>query len=102
MNADGQNDQGFRGSETPTPPAGVPMGSTDEPTPPAGIEGLSGIVDPEDFGRPSPAVLGGESATGTEQGEAGEWPTLEYRSRNKPERSSSAGLDWLRGRRQEE
>jgi hypothetical protein len=101
--------------DAPTPPAGIPIGGSDVPappphgsqdvTPPSGIPGIvgadgvveGGVVGSEDFGRAGPAVFGGEDPVEAHD-DAGDWPTLEYRSRNKPQRSSGT-LDWLRRRR---
>lgn len=78
------------GSDAPTPPAGIPVGATpqageaDAATPPTGIPELSGVVMAEDFGRPGPTVLGGADPLESHE-DAGDWPTLEYRSRTKPD-----------------
>lgn len=99
MNAGGPDD-GFRGTDTPTPPTGVPD-SADAPTPPTGFEAVSGVVGPEDFGRPSPAVLGETPPPESGGGDAGDWPTLEYRSRNRQEQRPGA-FGWLRRTRDSE
>ncbi len=95
-------------SDAPTPPTGLPLGSLvassgppeddpDDATPPAGIAGLSGVVSSEDFGSAGPAVFGGVDPVAEQgRGDAGEWPTLTYRSKGKSKRSRGA-LDWLRG-----
>jgi hypothetical protein len=79
-------------SDTPTPPTGFPA-LGEEPTPPSGF---SSVVSPEDYGRPSPLVLGGPEP-GEERGDAGDWPTLEYRVRE----GQSRGRDWLGRRRRD-
>lgn len=99
MNA-GESDADFRRTDTPTPPTGVPDVS-DAPTPPSGFEAVSGVVSPEDFGKPSPAVLGEAPPEEPGGGDAGEWPTLEYRSRNKSDQRPGA-FRWLRGQRDPE
>jgi hypothetical protein len=100
--------RGFPSDDVPTPPRGfevhtgqfgtpAPEGAEDE-TPPAGISGLvgaDGIVSEQDFGASGPAVLGGADPVQPGK-DAGEWPTLEYRSRAK---QRSGTFDWLRRRR---
>lgn len=95
-------------SDDPTPPTGLPLGALaassgppdddpDDATPPAGISGLSEVVGSEDFGSAGPAVFGGVDPVAQQgRGEAGEWPTLTYRSKGKSKRSKGT-LDWLRG-----
>jgi hypothetical protein len=94
-------------SDAPTPPAGIPMDaagparepeSEDDATPPTGIP-VSGVVTAQDYGRPSPTVLGGVDPMESHE-DAGEWPTLEYRSRAKAEQRSSR--NWLGRRRPNE
>lgn len=98
MNPRGQDESGFRGSDEPTPPTGIPLGEWDsEITSPLSMDGR--VVSAEDFGKPSPSVIGGQEPLREQSsGDAGDWPTLEYRSKNKPERGSGA-LDWLRRKR---
>lgn len=89
-------------SDAQTPAIGIPVqqpppAGADDLTPPAGIEGLSDLVTAEDFGQAGPAVFGAEERPETGSGEAKDWPTLEYRSRNKPQRSG--GFDFLRRKR---
>lgn len=103
-----------RDSEAPTPPTGLPLipplgsavpsaapqedGTSDDETPPSGIEGLSGVVNAEDFGSGGPAVLGGADPIESEShDDVGDWPTLEYRSRARSKRTRGT-FDWLRGR----
>ena len=93
-------------ADAPTPPTGLPLGTAssgppeddpDDATPPAGIGGLSEVVSSEDFGSAGPAVFGGADPVGQQgRGDAGQWPTLTYRSKGKSKRSRGA-LDWLRG-----
>lgn len=92
------------GSDEPTPPVGIPTGAAgpakaagdeDDATPPTGIP-VSAVVTAEDYGRPAPAVLGGADPLQSHD-DAGEWPTLEYRSRAKAEQR--AGRTWLGRRR---
>jgi hypothetical protein len=92
-------------SDEPTPPAGIPMGGArparepeGDDTPPTGIP-VSGVVTAEDYGRSSPTVLGGVDPLEAEE-DAGEWPTLEYRSRVKAEQRASRS--WLGRRRPSE
>ncbi len=109
---------GFGGSDTPTPPEGLPLGGLqaqaagplgyesgeaqeDTETPAQGIEGISEVVTAEDFGKAGPAVFGAEDPGGSRPDGAGDWPSLEYRSRSKPERSGGS-FDWLRRRRSTE
>lgn len=95
-------------SDAPTPPTGLPLGTSgaasgppeddpDDATPPAGIGGLSEVVSAEDFGSAGPAVFGGADPVPQQgRGDAGDWPTLTYRSKGKSKRNRGA-LDWLRG-----
>lgn len=90
--------------ETPEPEQpGPEQPGPEELTPPAGIDGLRGAADPdgvvsgEDFGHAGPAVLGGADPVRYEpHSDAGDWPTLEYRSRSKPKRGGAFG--WIRRR----
>ena len=86
-------------SDAPTPPAGLPLGRPDDTdTPPSGFDG-SALITPDDFGRAGPAVLGAPDDVDRND-DAGDWPTLQYRSRNRPERSAGGAMDWFRRRRQ--
>ena len=125
--ADDRADRGFGGEvafsgdvtseverppEAPSPPTGIPLGPTasaagppdgddDDDTPPAGIKGLSEVVSSEDFGSGGPTVFGGvDPVAEHRQRDAGDWPTLTYRSKNtdRSKRNSRGALDWLRGR----
>lgn len=95
----GHHDAGW---DTPTPPAGLPVSVAGEndPTPPTGIPKLSEVVTAEDYGRPAPMVLGGTEAMESHD-DAGEWPTLEYRSRARAQQRPT-GRDWLGRRRDSE
>lgn len=87
--------------DTPTPVTGIPaqpQAATDDMTPPTGIEGLAGAVTAEDFGQAGPAVFGAEPQEPRGEADADDWPKLEYRSRNKPERRRGGMFDTLRGR----
>ncbi|MEV0700375.1 hypothetical protein AB0I53_21025 [Saccharopolyspora sp. NPDC050389] len=77
----------FEGSDAPTPPSGIPVfePGADTDTPPTGITGLGDVISAEDVGTASPSVFGAPEPE-MSRGDAGDWPTLEYRSRNKPER----------------
>ncbi|MEV0086950.1 hypothetical protein [Saccharopolyspora sp. NPDC050642] len=77
----------FDGSDAPTPPSGIPVfdAGADADTPPAGFTSLGDVISAEDVGKAAPSVLGAPEPNQA-GGEAGDWPTLEYRSRNKLER----------------
>ncbi|GGI75346.1 hypothetical protein GCM10011581_10490 [Saccharopolyspora subtropica] len=77
----------FEGSEAPTPPTGMPViqPGADDATPAEGFTSLRDVINAEDIGSASPAVFGAPEPEPA-PGEAGDWPKLEYRSRNRPER----------------
>ncbi|GAA2782048.1 hypothetical protein [Saccharopolyspora taberi] len=85
-------------SDAPTPPVGLPLGEIDASTPPSGLD--SGLISAEDFGKAGPAVLGAPDDI-ERHDDAGDWPTLEYRSRDRPERGRGGAMNWLRRRRGE-
>ncbi|MCI2420521.1 hypothetical protein MOQ72_24020 [Saccharopolyspora sp. K220] len=88
----------FEGSDAPTPPSGMPVidPGSDADTPPAGFTSLGDVISAEDVGTASPSVLGGPEPERSND-DAGEWPTLQYRSRDKPERPKRANpLDFFR------
>ncbi|MER7011281.1 hypothetical protein ABT324_07620 [Saccharopolyspora sp. NPDC000359] len=88
----------FGGSDAPTPPTGMPVidPGADAETPPSGFTNLGDVISAEDVGSAAPSVLGAPEPTPS-SGEAGDWPKLEYRSRNKPERPKrSSPLDFFR------
>lgn len=77
----------FEGSDAPTPPSGMPVvdPGADAETPPTGFTSLGDVISAEDVGTAPPSVFGAPEPARS-QGDAGDWPKLEYRSRNKPER----------------
>lgn len=84
--------------DAPTPPRGLALPQLDpaEETPPQGI-GLADLVRSEDVGSGGPAVLGGDDPVQSETGgDAGEWPTLEYRSRREREERPRGRFGWSR------
>ncbi|MDA3624452.1 hypothetical protein [Saccharopolyspora oryzae] len=93
----------FEGSDAPTPPTGIPVidPAADAETPASGFNSLGDVINAEDVGTAAPSVLGAPEPTRA-PGEAGDWPTLEYRSRNKPERPKrSSPLDFFRREKKE-
>ncbi|GAA4830085.1 hypothetical protein [Saccharopolyspora rosea] len=76
--------------DAPTPPTGIPVQGPGE----EGEQNLADVIRGEDVGPGSPAVLG-EPQERAGDG-PGEWPTLRYRSRDKPERPRRSALDWFR------
>ena len=98
--ANGGEHDGLRPDDTPTPVTGIPVqqpAGMDDMTPPAGMDGLTEVVTAEDFGHAGPAVFGAESHETPQDRAADDWPKLEYRSRNKPERRGGM-FDALRRR----
>jgi hypothetical protein len=88
----------FEGSDAPTPPSGMPVldSGADADTPPTGFTSLGDVINAEDVGTVPPSVFGAPEPERL-QGDAGDWPTLEYRSRNKPERAKRGNpLDFFR------
>ncbi|CAM05006.1 hypothetical protein A8924_6164 [Saccharopolyspora erythraea NRRL 2338] len=89
-------------ADAPTPPVGLPLGAgagrvdDDASTPPSGID-LSGVITADDYGRAGPAVFGAPEHV-ERNDDAGDWPKLEYRSRNRPQRP---GGGWFRRRGQD-
>ncbi|MER7082816.1 hypothetical protein SAMN02982929_03004 [Saccharopolyspora kobensis] len=88
----------FEGSDAPTPPNGMPVidPGADAETPPHGFNSLGDVISAEDVGSAAPSVFGAPEPA-QPRGEAQDWPKLEYRSRNKPERSKRPSpLDFFR------
>ncbi|KAA5831152.1 hypothetical protein ABT337_00065 [Saccharopolyspora hirsuta] len=88
----------FEGSDAPTPPTGMPVidPGADAETPPSGFTSLGDVISAEDVGSAAPSVFGAPEPAQS-QGDAGDWPKLEYRSRNKPERPKRPSpLDFFR------
>ncbi|MGP4018094.1 hypothetical protein [Saccharopolyspora sp. 5N708] len=88
----------FEGSDAPTPPSGMPVidPGSDSETPPAGFSSLGDVISAEDVGSAPPSVFGAPEPERSPDN-AGEWPTLQYRSRDKPERARRNNpLDFFR------
>ncbi|MBB5155728.1 hypothetical protein [Saccharopolyspora phatthalungensis] len=88
----------FDGSDAPTPPSGMPAldPGADAETTPAGFTSLRDLISAEDVGATPPSVFGAPEPERAQR-DAGDWPKLEYRSRNKPERPKRANpLDLFR------
>ena len=73
----------FTGSDTPTPPRGMPVvdPNAELDTPPEGI-GLGDLINAEDVGTAAPSVLGASEPRADRGGEAGDWPSLQRRERD--------------------
>ncbi|MBE9374242.1 hypothetical protein IQ251_07255 [Saccharopolyspora sp. HNM0983] len=103
----------------PTPPRGIPLPppgqeppgdqvpGSDVPTPPEGFTSLADVIGAEDVGEAAPAVFGDPGAAGRAPGQsspgqspAGEtaedWPTLQYRSRERSGQQRRGMSGWLR------
>ncbi|WP_433869610.1 hypothetical protein [Saccharopolyspora sp. CA-218241] len=74
--------------DVPTPPTGLPVVDEDG-------RSLADLIRAEDIGSAAPAVFG-EPAAGGADAPAGDWPELEYRSKEQPARRGP--LDWIRRR----
>ncbi|MFB9569528.1 hypothetical protein [Saccharopolyspora hordei] len=74
----------FGGSDAPTPPTGM-QAIDPEDVDASQFSSLGDLINAEDVGPAAPSVLGAPEPSSPE-GDAGDWPKLEYRSRNKPER----------------
>lgn len=90
--------QEFHGSDTPTPPRGMPVvdPQADLDTPPEGLNSLGDVISAQDVGPATPSVIG-EPEPERARDDAGDWPTLQYRSKDradKPRRTNP--LDFFR------
>src|SRR5699024_7655945 len=99
--------QNFPGSDVPTPPSGFPMPvvpepaaepvpGADVPTPPEGFTSLADVIGAEDVGSAAPAVFGDPGTGERGGGDAQDWPTLQYRSRDRSGQQRRGTLGWLR------
>ncbi|TDC94699.1 hypothetical protein E1161_06445 [Saccharopolyspora aridisoli] len=89
--------QEFQGSDTPTPPRGMPVidPQADLDTPPEGLNSLGEVISAQDVGPATPSVIG-EPEPELPKNDARDWPTLQYRSKQRPEKSRRNPLDFFR------
>ncbi|MDI2028335.1 hypothetical protein QFW96_06925 [Saccharopolyspora sp. TS4A08] len=89
--------QEFQGSDAPTPPRGMPVidPQADLDTPPEGLHSLGDVISAQDVGPATPSVIG-EPEPERPRDDAGDWPTLQYRRRQRDEKPRRNPLDFFR------
>lgn len=64
-------------------------------TPPEGLNSLGDVISAQDVGPATPSVIGEPEPERTRDA-ADDWPTLQYRSKQRPEKPRRGPLDFFR------